>query len=1824
MKSLRIITLLAGLMLAFTISAAAQVTVTNPGNTTPGLALTYGSLAAAITDLNTQTAISGPVTITLDSGNPQTAPSGGYAITALLTGASAANTVTIEGSANIITAASPAGAVGALNDGFFKFIGSDFMTLQNFSMTENAANTTTAAATNNMMEWGVALLYATSTNGAQNITVQNNTITLNRAYQNTFGIYSNSTHTAGAVTTSASATTTAGGNSGLKIYGNTISNVNNGIVVVGPTAAADANTGIDIGGAGGAQANSITNYGTTGTFSGYANVSGTVNGILVRNSNGFNVSFNTVSSSVGGTTVGTLNGIQVPAASAAPTTTFTNNINSNNISLQSGLAAGVINGITYPSGSASATSVLNINSNNFNTFGHTVAGATGAITFISHASIDLTQSISNNTFTNMTVNTTGSVTFISNTNTLPASGLKNVNTNLIVTGFSKTGAGGTITGFTDNGSSPSTATNNSNNNNFSNITITGATTVTGISNTDGLTSVTKNVTGNTVSNITGGTTNTVTGINVTSGGTTIVSGNTVSGITNGGTINGITTGTSTTNSISQNTVHTLTATGTGTASGFVNSGGTTVTMARNKVYNIENNNAGGAVSGLTVSGGTNVTAQNNLIGDLRTTAANAANPLIGLNITGGTTVNAYFNTIYLNGSSSGALFGSSAVSVSTTPTVTLRNNIFYNNSTIMGAGLAVAHRRSSTTLTSYASASNNNDFSASTIYTDGTNTDVGIAAYKTRVSPRDANSFAEVPNFVSTTGANANFLHINTGIATQIESGGASVAGITDDFDGDVRGALPDIGADEFTGIGIDLSPPAITYTNLGSTALTANRVLATSISDATAVAGGALSPRIYFKKSTDAGYVSTQCVLAIAPNYNCTIDYTLVGGGSVTAGDIIQYYVIAQDTLGNIGSNPGGVVATDVNTVTTPPTPNSYTILAIINSFPYSQDFEANNGGWTAGITAGTTSDWEYGTFAKTTIPGPFSGTKAWVTKLVGNYSVSTTSTLTSPVIDFSALTGRPTFTFRNNFDESADPGFDAGILEYSIDGGTTWIKVDATLGTGGTFNTTDSTNWYNSSSTSGAVTGVTQPKWSGNSNTYTGHTNGWVLSSTLLPAAVVGQSDVRLRFRFGSETSIVDEGWAVDDVSITPPSPGVVQFSTVAFAGNENTTATITVTRTGGSAGAISVMYATSDGSATGSVACVGAADYLSAGGTLNWADGDSVAKTFTVQLCADAVVDPAETVSLTLSGQTGGATIGANNPAVLTIVDVPPPFNGSYTVGSGGNYPSLTNAGGIFAAINSSGATGNITINILGNLSGETGAVSLNQIAGGFTTLIKPSIGVSPTISGSAASCLINLNGADFVTIDGSNAIGGMTKDLTISNTATTGGTVCFVNEATNNVVKNSLIKGVSTSTLNGVVFFSTAPTGVTGNSTNTVQNNDISGGATATAYGVFNNGTNAAKNANNIITQNRIFDFSNTGLRDDGNSVNTNYIANEIFEVTTQTTSLTGFRPSNTNIDGFVFNRNNIHDLKTTSTGTVYGIHLFDTSTLNTSVISNNMITLTEVTPLTLRGIWDQTAIGEKYNLYYNSVYIGGTVTGVSNSEAYFWSIASTTDAKNNIFVNARTGGTGKHYAYRTNTTLANLTSDFNDIFATGGTANVFGNNGTADVADLTTWRLAPTTGTGKDASSVSGDPLYTPAAIAAGDLHIVSTTTVVVDKGIAVSVLDDFDGQIRSMVGLAGGVPDIGADEALAPLAANASITGRVVTSYGAGIRNAIVVVTGGGLTEPRSYRTNNFGNYRFTDLEVGQTYVLTINSKRFVFTNPTLLITLEDNVSDANFVAYPE
>ncbi len=239
----------------------------------------YPDLDAAIIDLNTQGVGPGGVTLNLLAANPQTAPAGGYVIggagSLVLTTTSAADPVIIEGNGNTVTASGSL-AIGDINDAIFKLIGADFITIQNFTMEENPGNIiNTPPASNNMTEWGVALLYVTLTDGSQNNTIQNNTISLNRTYLNTFGIYSNTRHSATSVTSSAEVTAASGSNSGNKIYGNNISNVNYGIIFIGAgTTIAAIDNGNDIGGSSASTGNTITNWGGGSAPSGYVSLTG--------------------------------------------------------------------------------------------------------------------------------------------------------------------------------------------------------------------------------------------------------------------------------------------------------------------------------------------------------------------------------------------------------------------------------------------------------------------------------------------------------------------------------------------------------------------------------------------------------------------------------------------------------------------------------------------------------------------------------------------------------------------------------------------------------------------------------------------------------------------------------------------------------------------------------------------------------------------------------------------------------------------------------------------------------------------------------------------------------------------------------------------------------------------------------------------------------------------------------------------------------------------------------------------------------------------------------------------------------------------------------------------------------------------------------------------------------------------------------------------------------------------------------------------------------------------------------------------------------------
>ncbi len=89
---------------------------------------------------------------------------------------------------------------------------------------------------------------------------------------------------------------------------------------------------------------------------------------------------------------------------------------------------------------------------------------------------------------------------------------------------------------------------------------------------------------------------------------------------------------------------------------------------------------------------------------------------------------------------------------------------------------------------------------------------------------------------------------------------------------------------------------------------------------------------------------------------------------------------------------------------------------------------------------------------------------------------------------------------------------------------------------------------------------------------------------------------------------------------------------------------------------------------------------------------------------------------------------------------------------------------------------------------------------------------------------------------------------------------------------------------------------------------------------------------------------------------------------------------------------------------------------------------------------------------------------------------------------------------------------------------------------------------------------------------------------------------------------------------LAPTAATVSVAGRVVTADGSGIRNALITLTAADGTM-RTARTSSFGYFEFGEVQVGETIVLSISSKRYRFEPSSQLVTVNDNIGDIQFVA---
>lgn len=174
-----------------------------------------------------------------------------------------------------------------------------------------------------------------------------------------------------------------------------------------------------------------------------------------------------------------------------------------------------------------------------------------------------------------------------------------------------------------------------------------------------------------------------------------------------------------------------------------------------------------------------------------------------------------------------------------------------------------------------------------------------------------------------------------------------------------------------------------------------------------------------------------------------------------------------------------------------------------LITSFPYLEDFESGTGNWTAG---GSISTWEWGTPVGTKIN---SSTKAWVTNLSGNYSLSENGYIESPCFDLTSFTTNPFLALKLAYEIQLWEA-DMAYVEFSEDN-STWQLL-------GSFES--GPNWYN---TDGTI------------DSWQGANLDWHVAGTEIPLNLItDKSSVRFRIVFESNDNNNKEGIGIDEISI------------------------------------------------------------------------------------------------------------------------------------------------------------------------------------------------------------------------------------------------------------------------------------------------------------------------------------------------------------------------------------------------------------------------------------------------------------------------------------------------------------------------------------------------------------------------------------------------------------------------------------------------------------------------------------------------------------------
>ncbi|HRQ21380.1 MAG TPA: T9SS type A sorting domain-containing protein [Ferruginibacter sp.] len=811
----------------------------------------FPSIKDAINALNTRS-ISGNVTFNVAAGFVEPATGG-----KLVLGNTTLNAAVNAGPYNIIFQKNGVGANPVINaytgiapnsnnanpDGIWAIAGTDNVTIDGIDLADANGTTTT------QMEFGYGLFKLNNNDGVQNVTIQNCNISLttNNAGSGTSLMPEGSTGilvlnaTPTAATTVLVPTLASGTNSNNKFYGNTIRQVNNGIVLIGyvapsPYTLGDNNN--DVGGSALATGNTIENFGGGGALAAV--------GIEAANQWNLNISYNTINNNTGAHVNhgGQLRGILcnapgTPSAYLGYSENSNVDITYNTVTVKNNAAqpvVGIENGIGGSGNTAapSVGNVVNITHNSIVNSGNTPSLGNVFYGIFHYASAERTNI--NNNHINGVESYGAANSYMMYINPTPSPVVNSgvdvyVEDNLIENVTKTSTAAGSLRGILTQ--------NRINNfyvlrNTIQDFEFNSATTGT---NLDGIYSlgsaqmvyIHDNIVRDILKSGAGNSTiqairnNDVNGVGFVKSFLNNQVYNITTGVDGVHNIFGIYSGQGENNTLAGNQVYGII--NNSTAAGGSVTGIAAANLAvnhfisKNRVYNLSAQGPSPVVTGILTSAALSSHISNNFVSDLRAPLANSADAVRGISYTS-TTANSthglYYNTIYLNATSTGTNFGTSGVFHTSSTTVTtsvldMRNNIVVNMSIPNGTGVTAALRRSSATLNNFSASSNYNLLFAGTptannvVYFNGTAVQT-LAAYQAAVTPRDAASISVMPTFVNIAAAPFNLRldqNQNCGISKLGNNNGILLA---DDFDGESRAViapfLTDIGADEFISLG--------------------------------------------------------------------------------------------------------------------------------------------------------------------------------------------------------------------------------------------------------------------------------------------------------------------------------------------------------------------------------------------------------------------------------------------------------------------------------------------------------------------------------------------------------------------------------------------------------------------------------------------------------------------------------------------------------------------------------------------------------------------------------------------------------------------------------------------------------------------------------------------------------------------------------------------------------------------------------------------------------------------------------------------------------------